>query len=160
MKRTGFRHPALPRAPRQPLVVPEVPPAPRATMPPALRFYAPVTKLEIVRSKPYLKEVAKLRCFNCGAVGCSQAAHPNSLAAGGSGGGKASDILTFPLCCERARNCHREFDHYRLVPKADMPGVEERWAAETQMTLILLSQEPGKEAAALRRVLVAVGLVR
>lgn len=157
-----FLRRTYPKKPRAPLVVPETPPVPRGVIRSAEGMAKPVPKLEIVRSQPYLAAVARLRCINCGWEGASQAAHPNSLEAGGSGGGKASDTLTFPLCCERggAPNCHREFDQYRLVSKADMPEFERRWAALTQERLIAKSLEPGREARMLRNLLMKLGLVR
>lgn len=146
-----FRKPAYQRQPKSALTPFSRPPNYSGP-----QFSGSVEKTMYVRSKQYLKWVASLPCMNCFASNASQAAHPNSLEAGGSMGGKASDILAFPLCCERANSCHQKFDTYKLVKKADMPEVEKRWHAQTVDALILKSHEDHK----LRALLVKLGLVR
>lgn len=158
LKRSGFKKAVIERKP-QPAYAP-ISNHPKVSMVPITRPIAPFLKEKPVRSKPYLMCVAGLNCISCGWVGASQAAHPNSLAAGGSMGGKACDLLTFPLCCERGKNCHFRFDNYLLVTKQDMPEIERRWAGETQLALVLKSHEPGREAEKLRALLRKHGFVR
>ncbi len=93
-------------------------------------------------------------------MGQNQAAHPNSLAAGGSAGGKASDLLCFALCSVEAFDHHRSFDNYEYCSKEDMRAFEIQWAAETQAELISMSQAMGREAQRLRELLRSLGLVR
>lgn len=119
-----------------------------------------VPKTEYLRSEAYRRLVAKTPCRICGDEGRNQAAHPNSLSAGGSAGGKASDILCFALCSVEAFDHHRAFDQYEYCKKEDMPIYEKLWARETQDLLIAKSQEPGREAMRLRETLRAVGLVK
>jgi hypothetical protein len=52
-------------------------------------------KRKAIRSPKYLAHVRAMPCASCGAVGRSQAAHPNT---GKGMGQKADDNLCFPLC--------------------------------------------------------------
>lgn len=113
-----------------------------------------------VRSEAYRRWTTRLTCRHCSLEGHCQAAHPNSLAAGGSAGGKASDLLCFPLCSVSGNDCHRKFDQYELCPKDEMPLYEVTWCASTQRALIHWSMHTGGEAARLRALLVKLGVAR
>lgn len=87
-----------------------------------------------VRSESYRRWVASLPCAGCGVEGYSQAAHPNR----GKGMAiKASDLLCFPLCCDRPGvvGCHTAHDQRRRgasLSLAEWRDWEQRMTAYTQ----------------------------
>lgn len=135
MKRTGFRPRTTQREHRDPdrlRSVPTVTPgAFRAPQAVAEAPTSPVTKTEPVRSEAYRRAVASLPCIHCKVPGYSQCAHSNT----GKGAGiKASDLDSFPLCCDRAgkRGCHSHFDQGGLFAKEMRRLIEPAWVADTQ----------------------------
>ena len=96
-------------------------------------------KVETRRSDQYRRLVAALPCCYCGAVGNSQAAHPNS---GKAKGKKLDDRLCFPLCADRPmfRGCHSRFDAHQLL--VDNQAAEDRWTQQTQDEIIRAGKWP------------------
>jgi hypothetical protein len=96
------------------------------------RMVVPVPKAEPVRDDDYRRLVATLKCISCGAVGHSQAAHPNT----GKGMGlKADDRECFPLCTVGAKDCHGGFDQRAMFDKQTRRELEPLWANQTRATL-------------------------
>lgn len=85
------------------------------------------------RSRAYRMLVARLECYHCRIHHHSQAAHPNSDKTKGV---KACDSLIFPMCTVGGRDCHGQFDTYKLVSREDMPAFE---AAAVQWTVATLN---------------------
>lgn len=74
-----------------------------------------IAKARPARSEDYRRLVASLPCDLCGAVGRSQAAHPNT---GKGMASKADDRLCFPLCTGfHGVGCHELFDQHALMTK-------------------------------------------
>jgi hypothetical protein len=149
----GFKRPELPPRVR-PVVTRNVDP-PRAVMRPATRFAEPVTKENAIRSEPYLRLVASLPCWRCGVQGHTQAAH------GDEGKGmqiKACDLTAWPACGPRGGlvGCHYFVGSTGSISREERRTLEKQAAADTQATLIEMSQDDAK----VRRVLIAVGLVK
>lgn len=129
MKRSGFKRPVIERKP-SPLyrlarqctqaVVDDVPRA--------------VPKDAPTRDADYRRLVAALPCIACGAVGRSQAAHPNT---GKGMGMKADDRLCFPLCADAPGvvGCHTRFDQGAMFTKDERREIEPRWGRETASLL-------------------------
>ena len=145
MKRTGFKPRAPRHEPRDPdrvRSVPTVTPgAFRAPEPVTTAPAATISKDDPVRSEKYRRAVAGLPCINCKVPGYSQCAHSNS----GKGAGiKASDLDSFPLCCDRPgqRGCHSLFDQGALFTKAVRREQEPVWAADTQRRLLAMGLIP------------------
>ena len=137
MKRTALKPRAPQWAQRDPNAdrvrsMPTVTPgAFRAPEPVASEPAARVEKSAPVRSEALRRAVASLPCINCGVPGHSQCAHSNS----GKGAGiKASDLDSFPLCCDRPgqRGCHSLFDQGALFGKEARRLIEPAWAVDTQ----------------------------
>ncbi len=82
-----------------------------------------ITKPERIESNRYRRWVASHACFACGIEGYSQCCHPN----GAGGATKASDYLTFPLCCDRPGVVGRHSVHDRFLNGMTL---EERQARE------------------------------
>lgn len=96
-----------------------------------------------VRDKAYLKLVASLECYHCGAERHSQAAHPHGNKAKGL---KKDDDRVFPMCTVSARDCHGKLDTYQIVPKGPEMETYERAAYEwTVRTLIARGLWPLKK---------------
>jgi hypothetical protein len=108
-----------------------------------------------VRSEPYRRLVASMRCWRCDIGGFSNAAHAD---AGKGGGIKSSDLTCFPLCVDRpgVRGCHSIFGASGKYTKESRRALELEAAKETQEAIIELSQDDPK----IRKVLVKVGLVK
>lgn len=86
-----------------------------------------------LRSEPYRRLVASMRCAWCGVSGFSQYAHENM----GKGLGlKVDDRRGFPLCGTRpgVEGCHVAFDQYRLLPggRDAHRAAGARWAAQAR----------------------------
>jgi hypothetical protein len=90
-----------------------------------------------VISELYRRHVASLDCAECGISGSSQCAHANSAIWGKSRGKKASDIATFPLCCDRLGvvGCHTRFDQYIGITREEAAERETRYILQTILTL-------------------------
>lgn len=146
MKRTGFRSRAprhVDRDPDRVRATPTAVPGEFRAPQPVVVTAAPVLKDAPVRSEAYRRLVAQLPCKFCGIAGYSQCAHANT----GKGAGiKASDLDSFPLCCDRPgqRGCHSFFDSGALFSKLNRRAHEIRWVAETQATLLRLAAVPKK----------------
>ncbi|WP_368647796.1 hypothetical protein [Castellaniella ginsengisoli] len=87
------------------------------------------------RSPRHRRLVASLPCAACSIVGYSQAAHPN---AGKGLGTKTSDILTFPLCCDRpgVRGCHSLHDQGGKVSREERTALELKYIEKTRASMI------------------------
>lgn len=153
-RRTPLRRSGFKREPRQPKVYELHTPRPRATAvartdAPA-RLCVPVPKPKTERSEPYLRLVAALPCCWCGAVGRSQAAHPNM----GKGQGiKAPDNLAFPLCADQpgAIGCHTRLDQTGQLDKQRRRDFEELWGNQTRMKLRQLAESDRQVRAVLEK---------
>lgn len=102
-----------------------------------------VLKEAPVRSEAYRRLVAQLPCKFCGIAGYSQCAHANT----GKGAGiKASDLDSFPLCCDRPgqRGCHSYFDQGALMGKTERRLIEPAWVADTQRQIHAMGIWPKK----------------
>lgn len=138
----------------RPVFTPRTEPA-RATMRPATRFTEPIVKAEPVRSEAYRRLVAGLPCWRCGVHGYSQAAHSDE----GKGLAlKACDLTCWPGCGphDGLVGCHYFVGSTGSISRDDRRALEKQAAADTQATLITMSQDDRKA----RRVLIAVGLVK
>ncbi len=144
------------RKPKPALVIPEVPPEPRAVMGVSTLRSAP--KTAPFRSKP-LREAYRL--IGCQWEGCqaseAECAHSNFHEFGGKGGArKADDNFAASLCRP----------HHRGLDQGGSLSYEERrdgWHAAHLRTidaLIALSQESGARAAKLRNLLRLAGWVK
>ena len=153
MKRGGFK----PKLPPRPAKQINYTPTPRAIAVArsdvCARLCVPVPKREYVRSEAYRRLVAALNCCACDLAGHSQAAHPNSPAAGKGLGIKADDRLCFPLCGASGNDCHRAFDQGAMFEKEARRRMEEAWAERTQRALRELASQDRKAAAVIERVL-------
>jgi hypothetical protein len=131
VKRSGFKPKRQPR--KEAKQVDHTPPPTRAVMMRGVdRMCVPVLKAEPVRDDDYRRLVATLKCISCGAVGFSQAAHPNT----GKGMGlKADDRECFPLCTVGAKDCHGGFDQRAMFDKQTRRELEPLWANQTRATL-------------------------
>lgn len=153
MKRSGFKCKAPPR--REATQCSYVP-RPRAVAVAMVdmrdKMVVPVPKSDLLDDLEYRKLVATLRCICCGAVGFSQAAHPNT----GKGAGlKTDDRECFPLCTIGGKDCHGGFDQRALFSKEKRRELEPLWAAQTRATLRKLAMF---DAGARRIVERAIGL--
>ena len=88
-------------------------------------------------SELYRRHVSALDCAECGISGYSQAAHSNQAIWGKSRGKKASDIATFPLCCQRIGElgCHYKHDNYLGITREEAAERETRYILQTILTL-------------------------
>ena len=110
--------------------------APRAAVMGGACTGVAVPKAAPVRSEPYRRAVAGLRCIHCGVLGYSQCAHANT----GKGASiKACDLQSFPLCTVHpgadgrlVQGCHENFDQGALFAKAVRRELEPVWAADTR----------------------------
>lgn len=96
------------------------------------RMVVPIPKENRMEDAEYRQLVATLRCICCGAVGHSQAAHPNT----GKGMGlKTDDRECFPLCTVGANDCHGGFDQRAMYSKEKRRELEPLWGNQTRATL-------------------------
>src|SRR5438093_721655 len=104
-----------------------------------------------VRSEPYRRLVAGLRCIRCHIATYSQAAHPN---VGKAKGEKASDLECFPLCCARPdiEGCHYAHDQHKLFARGERGDIEAGWGASTRLALLIQAQDDPHTAKVLRSV--------
>ncbi len=116
------------------------------------RMVVPVPKADLLDDVEYRRLVATLKCICCGAVGFTQAAHPNT---GKGMGMKTDDRDCFPLCTVGASDCHGGFDQRAMFPKERRRELEPLWANQTRMTLRRLAMF---DAGARRIVERAIGL--
>lgn len=100
------------------------------------KMVVPVPKTEIVRDDDYRRLVASLPCICCGAVGATQAAHPNTDKGMAL---KADDRECFPLCTVGANDCHGAFDQRAMFSKEVRREIEPAWANQTRMKLRTLA---------------------
>lgn len=126
MKRTGFRAPqykATERAPLAPLYRP-------VTYSTADDF-SPQPKSAPKRDESYRRWVASQPCWNCGAVGRSQAAHAD---AGKGIGIKSSDETLYPLCADQPMHngCHTVLGMTGLFSQAERRSLEKTAAEDTK----------------------------
>lgn len=146
MKRTGFRSRAprhVDRDPDRVRATPTAVPGEFRAPQPVVATAAPVLKDAPVRSEAYRRLVAQLPCKFCGIAGYSQCAHANT----GKGAGiKASDLDSFPLCCDRPgqRGCHSYFDQGALLGKEARRAIEPAWVADTQRQIHAMGIWPKK----------------
>ncbi len=152
MKRAGFKPRAPHREARDPdrvRSVPTVTPgAFRAPEPVAMAPAATVAKDVPVRSEPYRRAVAGLRCIHCGVLGYSQCAHANT----GKGASiKACDLDSFALCTVHpgpdgtlVQGCHERFDQGALFSKLVRRQLEQAWIADTQRKIYSMGLWPKK----------------
>lgn len=96
------------------------------------RMVVPIPKEDRLDDIDYRRLVATLKCINCGAVGKSQAAHPNT----GKGMGlKTDDRDCFPLCTVGGMDCHGGLDQRAMFDKQTRRELEPLWANQTRATL-------------------------
>lgn len=115
---------------------------------------AAAPKEDPVRCEPYLRYVAAMPCWLCGAVGRSQAAHSDE----GKGLGiKAGDDRTFPLCATSLGQpgCHHAMGTAGTYTRDVRRRMERQAVAFTQHALI----ERSAGDPVLRAVLVKVRLL-
>lgn len=153
MRRPGFKHKVLERK----LTV-HTPGTGRGVHARALDTVVDATKENVPRSETYLRYVAKLPCWLCGAVGRSQAAHSDE----GKGLGiKAGDDRAFALCADQPGHpgCHHAMGTAGTYTKDVRRRMERQAVAFTQHLLIERSAGDPKLRAALieARVLVPLG---
>lgn len=122
-----------------------------------VRESGPIPKEAPVRSEAYRRAVASLRCYRCKIEGFSQACH------GDADKGmqrKTDDLTCWPGCGERPGipGCHYYVS--RVMPRDERRAFEIDAAKDTIACLIFKGQETGREAQALRRTLIAAGLVK
>lgn len=144
------------RKPRPALVIPETPPVPIAKMATSFEGREAVEKENAVVSKPYRRAISKLKCYRCKIEGHTQVCHGDENKGMGL---KTSDLTCWPGCGphDGIEGCH----HYvsRVMSKEERREFEKEAAAATILQLIVMSQETGREAGRLRKVLRDVGLV-
>jgi hypothetical protein len=153
VKRTGFKSKWSPRPAKQIDYTPTPRPVAVARSDVYARMSVPVPKREYVRSEAYRRLVAALNCCACDVAGHSQAAHPNSPAAGKGLGIKADDRLCFPLCGASGNDCHRAFDQGAMFDKDTRRRMEAAWAERTQRVLREVAGQDRKAAPVIERVL-------
>jgi hypothetical protein len=129
MSRSGFKRPAIERAPRAPLVPVT---GCRGVYAPVGGEVVAVPKEIPVRSEPYRRWVASLPCMACKIEGFSQAAHPNQ---GRGLGQKASDLDCFPLCAARPghQGCHILHDQLIDMTLAERREIERNYIAHMRV---------------------------
>jgi hypothetical protein len=139
MRRTAFKRKHEPAVARE-----DRPVAPLGTLRPLTpgtykgSTSGPVAKVVPVESEPYRRLVAALPCRNCGVVGYSQAAHPNTNKGAGT---KTDDRLCFALCAVHPEGgglvpgCHARFDQGALYSKAVRRELEPVWGADTRRAI-------------------------
>lgn len=153
MKRSGFKCKAPPR--REATQCSYVP-RPRAVAVAMVdtrdKMVVPVPKADLLDDREYRMLVATLRCICCGAVGFSQAAHPNTDKGMGM---KTDDRLCFPLCHVGGNDCHGGFDQRAMFPKEKRRELEPLWGAQTRATLRGLAQFDSRARVVVER---AIGL--
>jgi hypothetical protein len=93
-----------------------------------------------MENKKLRKAIASLDCANCGISGYSQCAHSNSAVFGKGRGMKATDVASFPLCCDRVgvRGCHTQHDQYDNCSKEHALVLEKLWIIDTYIKLMEL----------------------
>lgn len=104
------------RAPLQPIRVPA---------PCEPRQFAPIAKMDPLRSEQYRRFVASHPCFWCGLAGSSQCAHANE---GKGMAMKVCDRRTFPLCFR----CHSDFDQSRGLTRDERRAKEAEYVDRMQ----------------------------
>lgn len=133
MKRSGFKCKAPPRrAETQCSYVPRPRAVAVAMVDTRDKMVVPVPKGDLMDQPEYRRLVATLRCICCGAVGYSQAAHPNT---GKGMSMKTDDRDCFPLCTVGANDCHGGFDQRAMFSKEKRRELEPLWANQTRAIL-------------------------
>lgn len=123
---------------------------PPASLPRPVRAVSPTVftaavlsqpKEDVVRSEAYRRVVATMPCVMCGIAGYSQCAHAN---VGKGAGIKASDLESFPACCDRpgVRGCHGQLDQGALFAKAVRRALEPAWSADTRRKVMAMGLWP------------------
>ncbi len=130
MKRSTFKRPVLVRQRSVP-----TPGTGRGVIVRAVDTVVAAPKEDVPRCEEYLRYVASLPCWLCGAVGRSQAAHSDE----GKGLGiKAGDDRTFPLCADQPGQpgCHHAMGTAGTYTRDVRRRMERQAVAFTQNALI------------------------
>lgn len=136
MNRSSFKRPTYERRPL---------PAPRPVRAVAPTLFTSTVqtqpKEDVVRSEAYRRVVAAMPCVMCGISGFSQCAHAN---VGKGAGIKASDLESFPACCDRpgVRGCHAQLDQGALFTKSARRALEPAWSADTRRRVMAMGLWP------------------
>lgn len=149
-----FGRKAYERQPRQPLMIPEVPPEPKAVISRADGGSGAVEKFDYVRSKPLMDVYRRLPCQWCGHTVGVVGAHSNWAEHGKGRSVKASDIYCASLCFA----CHADLDSGRSMDADERRHLWDVAHMRTMNALIALSWEPGEHK--LRALLTKVGIVK
>lgn len=130
MNRTGFKRPAVERAPRAPVT----PGNGRGRYSDASGPAEAVPKQTLIRSEAYRRWIAAMPCIACKVEGYSQCAHSNLPEHGKGKGIKASDENTFPLCGPHGQHqgCHVLYDTGLDYTKAERRDCAREWVTATQ----------------------------
>lgn len=83
------------------------------------------------RDSKRLVLIRQLPCVRCGSPAPSQACHSNFQEHGKGMGTKANDRYTIPLCDK----CHKDFDHYASLRRAEAKERFKQWLAITDRWL-------------------------
>lgn len=83
------------------------------------------------RDSKRLALIRQLPCVRCASPAPSQACHSNFQEHGKGMGTKANDRYTIPLCDK----CHKDFDHYAGLRRAEAKERFNQWLAITDCWL-------------------------